>query len=173
MLCSARVQATTPLRFIRHLAGAAVVIATLTVATTDADARVRIKFFDDYDSFSFHAQIYDPQFRARAGEMRIEAWNAAGLIYAVTIPAGACVSRGAGSCVYKNPEARRARTGLAFFRVLYQAGTHGNKVWLQSYGDLSAATDPVMSFVVYMDDVPYASTQELVFTSTHNGWVGF
>jgi hypothetical protein len=167
------VQAKMPIRLRRPLPGVAVLILALTLVTTDADARVRIKFFDDYDSFFFHAQIYDPQFRARTGEMRIEARNAAGPIYSVTIPAGGCVSRSAGSCVYKNPEAKRARNGLAFFRVLYQAGTHGNKVWLQSYGDLSAATDPVMSFVVYLGDVPYASTEELLFTPTHNGWVGF
>ena len=97
----------------------------------------------------------------------------AGKIYSVTIPAGACISRSAGSCVYKNSEARKAKNGLAYFRVLYQAGTHGNKMWLQSYGDLSSATDPVMSFLVYMDDILYASLDNEVFTPTHNGWVGF
>lgn len=140
---------------------------------TSADARIRIKFFDDYDSFSYHAQLYDPEYRSMIGELRIEARNAAGPIYSVTIPAGACISRSRGSCVYKNPEARKARNGLAYFRVLYQAASHGNKMWLQSYGDLSLATDPVMSFQVYMDDVPYASIENAVFTPTHNGWVGF
>jgi hypothetical protein len=167
------VQTTTPSFSFRRLLELALAVVIVTLTTTDADARIRIKFFDDYDSFAFHAQVYDPGFRARTGDMRIEARNAAGPIYSVTIPAGACVSRSRGSCVYKNPEARRARSGLAFFRVRYQAGTHGNKMWLESYGDLSAATDPVMSFVLYVNDLPYASTEDSLFTPTHNGWVGF
>ena len=46
-------------------------------------------------------------------------------------------------------------------------------MWLRSYGDLSLATDPLMSFRVYMDDVLYAAIEDEVFTKTHNGWVGF
>jgi hypothetical protein len=150
-----------------------VVALTIALPVRPADARIRIKFFADYDSFSYHAQIYDPEYRSTVGEMRIEARNSAGTIYSVTIPAGACVSRSAGSCVYKNSEAKKAKSGLAYFRVLYQAGSHGNKIWLQSYGDLSLATEPVMSFLVYMDDVLYAAISNEVFTPTHNGWVGF
>jgi hypothetical protein len=152
-------------------------IAVATVAfiltSTSAQARIKIKFFDEYDSFAYHAQIYDPNYRSTVGELRIEAWNATGLIYSVTIPDGACVSTNAGSCVYKDPVAKKARNGLAYFRVLYQAGKHGNKIWLQSYGDLSAATDPVMSFLVYRDDILYAAIVDEVFKPTHNGWVGF
>jgi len=159
--------------FPHHRLTILIVTLALTLVSTSADARIRIKFFDDYDSLYYHAQIYDPDYRSIIGEMRIEAWNAAGKIYSVTIPAGACISRSAGSCVYKDPEARKAKSGLAYFRVLYQAGTHGNKMWLQSYGDLSSATDPVMSFLVFMDDILYASIDNEVFTPTHNGWVGF
>jgi len=159
--------------FPHHRLTILIVTLALTLVSTSAEARIRIKFVDDYDSLYYHAQIYDPDYRSIIGEMRIEAWNAAGKIYSVTIPAGACISRSAGSCVYKDPEARKAKSGLAYFRVLYQAGTHGNKMWLQSYGDLSSATDPVMSFLVYMDDILYASLDNEVFTPTHNGWVGF
>lgn len=169
----ARVNTETRKPFTLRLIQVALAVVTMTLVTTDADARIRIKFFETYDSFSFHAQVHDPEFRAKTSEMRIEAWNAAGQIYSVTIPAGACVSRRAGSCVYKNPEAKKARSGLAYFRVLYQAGSHGNKMWLQSYGDLSNATDPVMTFLIYMDDVLYSSLRNEVFTPTHNGWVGF
>ncbi len=141
--------------------------------STTAHARIKIKFLDGNDQLYYHAQIYDPDYRSTVGEMRIEAWNAAGQIYAVTIPAGACVTANAGSCVYKDPLAKKAKSGLAFFRVLYQAGSHGNKIWLESYGDLSSATDPVMSFRVYMDDILYAAIEDEVFTQRRNGWVGF
>jgi hypothetical protein len=156
----------------RALVGVVATAMLMAMATT-ADARIRIKFYDTYDSFELHAQIYDPDYRAAVGDMRIEAWNALGLIYSVTIPAGACVGRNSNSCVYKNPDAKRARSGLFYVRVLYQAATHGNKIWLRSYGDLSAATEPVMSFRIYMDDAFYAGIPNELFTPTHSGWVGF
>ena len=145
----------------------------VTFISTTAHARIKIKFLDGNDQFSYHAQIYDEDFRSTVGELRLEAWNAAGLIYSVTIPAGACISTNAGSCVYRDPIAKKSRSGLAYFRVLYQAGSHGNKVWLESYGDLSSATDPVMSFRLYVDDLFYSAIEDEVFTQRRNGWVGF
>ena len=153
-----------------------VVVAALTVVSTRVDARIKITFADSNDLFSFHAQIYDENYRAQtqAADLRIEAWNANGKIYSVSIPAGTCTApSAAGSCVYENSLARRTRSGLAYFRVLYQAATHGNKIWLESYGDLSAATDPVMSIRIYLDDVLYAYIPNERFTQTHDGWVGF
>jgi len=145
----------------------------LTFISTSADARIRIQFLNNTDAFHFHAQVYDENFRARFGDFRIEAWNSAGQIYSVNIPAGSCTSTGEWSCVYRDPAARRTKSGLAYFRILYQSGTHGNKIWLESYGDLSSATDPVMSFRIYMDDVLYAYIGNEVFTRTYSGWVGF
>jgi hypothetical protein len=56
---------------------------------------------------------------------------------------------------------------------LYQAQSHGNKIYLESYGDLSLATDPVMSFKIFQNDELYAELRNVTFRPTRSGWVGF
>jgi len=148
-------------------------LVALLVVSTGAEARIKLKFLDGNDLFYFHAQVLDESFRSFAGDLRFEVWNAAGMIYAVDVPAGTCVATiGGRSCVFRDKAAKQARSGLAYFKVLYQAQSHGNKFYLESYGDLSSATDPVMSFKIYEDDQLYKELDDVVFRPTHAGWVG-
>jgi hypothetical protein len=150
---------------------AAVIVGVL--VSTAADARIRLTFLDGNDSFSFHAQENDATFRSTTESLRFEIWNAAGLIYAVDVPIGTCVGAStAPSCTYRNREAKKARSGLAYVKIRYQTESHANKIWLQSYGDLSSATDPVMSIKLYQNGALYDQLVDEVFTATRTGWIG-
>ncbi len=146
-------------------------IAAVLVAT-DADARIRLTFRDGNDEFFFHAQVKDPTFRSTTESLRFEIWNAAGMIYAVDVPSGTCVSASDPACIYRDGAALKARDGLAYVRIQYQTANHANKIWLRSYGDLSAATDPVMSIKIYQNGALYTELVDEVFKPTHHGWVG-
>jgi hypothetical protein len=153
--------------------GVLVVLVTLLVEWSAAEARIKLKLLEGNDLFYFHAQKFDPDFRSFTGTLRFEVSNAGGLIYAVEIPPGACVGSPTGrSCVFRDKAARTAKSGLAYFKVLYEAQSHGNKMYLQSYGDLSAATDPVMSFRIYQDGELWAALNNVAFKATRTGWVG-
>ena len=158
----------------RHAIGALALLVTLLVGSTPADAKIKLRLLEGNDLFYFHVQVNDPTFPSFVGTLRFEVWNAAGMIYAVDVSTAACTATSTARwCVFRDKAAKQARSGLAYFKILYQAQSHGNKIYLESYGDLSAATDPVMSFKIFQNDELYAELNNVVFKPTHSGWVGF
>ncbi len=97
------------------------------------------------------------------------------LIHSVTIPPGTCVDRGK-SCSYRNSQAKKRKEGLGYFRILYKTYGpentygHGNKVYLESYGDLSKATVANMMVVRFIDGNLYTVLDETFTPIANGGW---
>jgi hypothetical protein len=93
--------------------------------------------------------------------------NAAGAILSVTLPAGACVDHGTG-CLYENSQATAATGGIARFRMKFSTG----KIWMVSYGDLTAAGTARMSVNVVIPSTPFQDYSITAnFTPTKKGWL--
>ena len=147
-----------------------VIVASLCLAAS-ARANITLKLRDGADEFYFHGQYHGEPF-SPADELEMEIWNCANgqlpdvtsapqcpipgspgefepaqLVYSVLIPGGTCIGRGV-SCSFRDRDARAARSGLVQFRVQYDNGRHGNKIWLQSFGDLSLANSAQMYLVI-------------------------
>ena len=174
--------------------GLAVLIAVALVAEA-ADAKITLRPRSPHDNFFFHgnysAQPFDP-----TSAFGIEIWNCADgtmptfiadrvplvvcgfdvatgyvladLVYAVGLPAGACIDHGR-SCYYRNGDAVKAG-GVRYLRVQYARRGHGNRVWLESYGDLSAADQANMLVLITVDGAPRALLQDTFMPITNGGW---
>jgi hypothetical protein len=171
------------------------VLAVLCVVDVAA-ARITIRRHTPFDAFFFHAQYSTEPFLPGDG-FTLEIWNCAtgempifiadrepliicrqdgetaytlgALAYAVDVPAGACVDHGR-SCYYRDPRANLANGGVRYFRVQYARRGHGNRVWLESYDDLSAADQARMLIVVKINGRPRATLGDTFTPLPKGGW---
>jgi hypothetical protein len=151
-----------------------VVVVSVALCSADAFGRTTLKPGDDYDTFAFHGQFYEPPgapiIAAAPHTYAIEVWNSQGeLVYAQVLPEGACVDAGNG-CRFRDKVAQRARSGIAQFRMKYATESHGNKVWTKGYGEFTAPMDSQMSLVLLVDGVPYASLTDTWTPVGNGGW---
>jgi hypothetical protein len=96
------------------------------------------------------------------------AYVLAKLVYEVELPAGACLDHGR-SCYYRDGDAVHAG-GIRYLRVQYARRRHGNRVWLESFGDLSAADQANMLILVTVDGIPRATLQDTFVPLQSGGW---
>lgn len=158
------------------------------------EAKIALRPRAPHDNFFFHGnystQPFDPK-----SQFGIAVWNCADgsmpallatreplivcgtdpatfvladLVYEVALPAGACVDHGR-SCYYRDGSAVQAG-GIRYLRVQYARRGHGNRVWLESFGDLSAADQASMLLVITVDGTPRASLQETFIPLPSGGW---
>lgn len=93
--------------------------------------------------------------------------NAGGTVFTDTIAAGALVPRGA-SWFYRDAAARQ--TG-GFFKVKITPRTDptGYRIDVQGFGDMSSATDPVMTVTANMCGVTASTTD--TWAQQPSGWL--
>jgi hypothetical protein len=175
----------------------AVSVAALVAAigVRSATARITIRPHAPTDTFFFHAHYsgpFDP-----STDFTIEIWNCASgvppsflsgvtppvvcrdgtptgftvatMAYAVHIPGGSCVDHGR-SCYYRNRAFDRREGGTRYFRVEYPRRNRGNRVWLESSGDLSAADQANMLLLIRIDGNPRAVLEETFDPLPGGGW---
>jgi hypothetical protein len=172
------------------------VVAFLILAGV-ADARITIRLHaSPSDSFFFHGNYSDEPFDPSDG-FGLEIWNcgsgvsptfvaqrdalivcrdASGtgftpgyLVYSVALPAGACVDNGR-SCYYRDPAVPFRRDGVRSLRVEYARRGHGNRVWLESFGDLSGADQANMMVVIKVNGQPRAILEDSFTPLENGGW---
>jgi hypothetical protein len=160
-------------------------------------AKITIRRHSPHDNFFFHGNYsaipFDP-----AAAFRLEIWNCADgtmptflsarepviicaadpqgvdhplgdLVYAADVPAGVCRDHGR-SCYYRNSAMSPVAAGVRYFRVRYARHGHGNRVWLESFGDLSAAQHARMLLVIKVDGLPRAVLEETFQPLPNGGW---
>jgi len=96
-------------------------------------------------------------------------YTAADLVYGVAVPARTCADHGR-SCYYRNSDVPSVTGGVRFFRVRYAAGDRPNRVWLDSWGDLSGATQANMLVLIAIDGRPRAMRTATFTALTSGGW---
>jgi hypothetical protein len=161
-----------------------------------ADARITIRFHGaPYDEFFFHANYSDEPFDPSAA-FGIEIWNCGtgvaptfvadrevsilcrhadgtytpgSLVYDVDLPAGACVDHGR-VCYYRAPDVPYRAVGVRTLRIQYARRHHGNRIWLDSYGDLSAADQASMLIIVTVNGRPRATLEDTFRPLLSGGW---
>ena len=143
---------------------------TFAFISDQALAQIKLTELPGNDHLYFHGQIYNPTFVPSTSEIRFELWNSHGLVYSQTLPAGTCVDSGSG-CLYKNQEAQKSKSGVQYFRVLYQTRSHGHKMWLESYQEFVSVDDPEMTFMMFMNGSLFASIPNATFTRRPRGWI--
>jgi hypothetical protein len=169
-------------------------LGAFTIAASVADAKIALRPRAPHDDFFFHAnystQPFDPKsafglaiWNCADGAMPVlladreplvvcgfeaGAYVLARLVYEVALPAGACLDHGR-SCYYRDGRAPKAG-GVRHLRVQYARRGHGNRVWLESYGDLSAADQANMLIVVTVDGTPRATVQDTFVRLSTGGW---
>jgi hypothetical protein len=161
-----------------------------------ADARTTIRLHSlPADEFFFHgnysAEPFDP-----ADAFGIEVWNCVTgdaptfvadreasivcrhadgsvtpgyLVYSVDLAAGACVDHGR-SCYFRNPDVPYRADGVRSLRVQYARRGHGNRVWLESYGDLSGADQANMLIVIKVNGRARAILEDTFTPLASGGW---
>lgn len=171
-------------------------VLTIVCLVDVADARITIRLHAaPSDEFFFHgnysAEPFDP-----SNALGIEIWNCASgdaptfvadrvavivcrhadgsttpghLVYSVDLAAGACVDHGR-SCYYRNPDVPFHADGVRSVRVQYARRRHGNRVWLESFGDLSAADQANMLIVIKVDGKPRAILEDTFRSLASGGW---
>lgn len=148
-----------------------VLVALFVLFGKTADAQVKLKFIEGgNDYFYYHGQVYDPNLNPSKKEIRLVLKNSKGVVYSETIPAGACVDQGQ-SCVYTNETARQTKSGLFFFRILYDNGNHGNKFYVKSYQEFQNADEQIMTLTFYVNGYRYAEIDRALFEKKPRGWV--
>lgn len=179
----------------RRLALGLATVMMLGVVTSAADAKITLRPRSPHDNFFFHgnysAQPFDP-----SSAFGLQIWNCANgalpafiadrtplivcgyapatgydladLVYDVALPAGTCDDHGR-SCYYRDPGAASAG-GVRYLRVQYARRGHGNRVWLESFGDLSAAQQANMLILITVDGVPRATLQDTFIPLPNGGW---
>lgn len=159
------------------------------------DAKITVRRHADADAFFFHGNYSSAPF-SPSDAFGLEIWNCpdgvmpifiadreplvvcgyddktgfvlADLVYAVALPAGACKDHG-GSCYFRDATVPESREGIRSFRVRYARGGHGNRVWLESFGDLTDATQANMLILITIDGSPRAVLQD-TFVPIPGGW---
>jgi hypothetical protein len=144
---------------------AVVVVAVLAMANA-ASAQIRVS--PARHEFRFHGALgAGPGHTVSQFGATVTLANEAGTILSLTLPAGACVDRGT-SCLYRDPQATATTGGIAKFRMQFSTG----KIWMVSYGDLSAATTARMNVTVMIPSTPFqAYSITANFTLTKKGWL--
>ena len=162
-----------------------------------ADAKITIRPDAPNDGFFFHGNYSSVPFDPATG-FSIHIWNCADgsvpmflsqspplvvceldpdgidhllaeLVYEVHVPPGTCKDHG-GSCYYRDRTVSRENPGLRYFRVRYARQGRGNRVWLDTYGDLSAAQHANMVIVITIDGVPRALLEDTFRPMRNGGW---
>ncbi len=162
-----------------------------------ADAKITIRRDAPHDQFFFHAnystipfdpasgfgiEIYNcvdgaaPAFISAREPLVICAIDPSGnthtlaeRIYSVTVPPGACVDHG-GSCYFRDATVPDGGPGVRFFRVRYAKRERRNRVWLESYGNLSGAAQARMMIVITIDGLPRAILEDTFRPRPNGGW---
>jgi hypothetical protein len=169
-------------------------LTAFALVASATDAKIALRPRSPHDNFFFHGNYSSQPFDPRSA-FGIEIWNCAdgtlpvlladrellivcgfaggayvlaNLVYEVALPAGACVDHGR-SCYYRDGDAPRAG-GVRYLRVQYARRGHGNRVWLESYGDLSAADQANMLIVVTVDGTPRATVHDTFTPLSTGGW---
>ncbi|MEO6029798.1 MAG: hypothetical protein ABIR79_23260 [Candidatus Binatia bacterium] len=175
--------------------GVAALLVALVVVADVAHAKITLRPRSPHDNFFFHGnystQPFDPN-----SAFGIELWNCANgvlpafiadrvplivcgydpvtgyvlgeRVYEVSLPGEACHDHGR-SCYFRNPAAASAG-GVRFLRVQYARRGHGNRVWFESFGDLSAAQQANMLILITVDGAPRAALQDTFTPLPNGGW---
>jgi len=175
----------------------ALLIAALIVgAAGEAHAKITIRRHSPSDSFFFHGNYSSVPFSPSDG-FALQIWNCANgalpefiadrtpfvacgydaaigyiladLVYEAALPGGVCNDHGR-SCYYRDPTVPRDRDGIRYFRVRYARHGKGNRVWLESYGDLSAALQANMLILIRVNGGPRAVLQDTFTPLPGGGW---
>ena len=161
-----------------------------------AEARISIRPLAQHDRFFFHANYSSESFDPN-DDFGLAIWNCASgampvliadvdplvvcpsdtgtgitlpdLVYAAVIPAGTCTNSGR-SCSYRNPDVDAQNAGVRYFRVQYATRSFRNRVWLESYGDLTAATQANMLLVITINGKPRAVLEDTFTPLGDGGW---
>ncbi|MCC6847109.1 MAG: hypothetical protein IT294_01310 [Deltaproteobacteria bacterium] len=169
-------------------------VATMLVAWT-AEAEIAIRPASPLGSFYFHGKYSRQPFDPSTG-FGLQVWNCANgamptlmtdttplvacgaapdggwiladRVHEVALPAGACVDHGC-SCYYRDRSARSSG-GIRSLRIQYARRGHANRVWLESFGDLSGARQANMFVVITIDGVPRATMQDTFQALRNGGW---
>lgn len=172
-------------------------VALMVAAAGVADAKIALRRATPNDNFFFHGNYstvpFDP-----ATTFGIQIWNCAdgamptmfvartplivcaidptglnpvlaNLVSEVQVPGGSCQDHG-GSCYFRNRSASTHQAGVRYFRVRYARGGRGNRVWLDTYGHLSAAHHANMLILITIDGVPRAGLPHTFFPLRNGGW---
>lgn len=173
------------------------VLAMLIAAVPAAEARITLRpHLHQQDELFFHAHYSEQPFDPR-DDFALQIWNCASgampislaladpivvcrdaspigygpatLVYSVFVPGGSCVDHGR-TCYYRNRSYDPRVGGLRFFRVRYSSGSRGNRVWLESTGDLSAADQANMLFIIEIAGQPRAVLEAPFVPLPSGGW---
>ena len=171
------------------------VLVILTTAEL-AEARITIRPRTDSDAFFFHAnyskQPFDPAsnfgievYNCSSGSMPILVADREPLIicdpgatagpelaeflYGVEVPGGSCIDHGR-SCYFRNPDVDESHPGVSFLRIQYSRRGHGNRVWLEAFGDFSAADQASMLMLITIDGQPRAVLTDTFRPLGNGGW---
>jgi hypothetical protein len=151
----------------RSIALALVTLLGIAAFTAGADAQIRVSPLRH--EFRFHGALGPGPGRSVSTDgVTVTLSNDVGEIISLTLPPGACVDRGT-SCVYRNLGANATTGGISRFRMTYRNG----KIWMVSYGDVSAAITPHMQVDVIINTQPYPQIYRVDanFTLTKKGWL--
>jgi hypothetical protein len=175
-----------------------VIAMTAILAVADvAAAKITLRPHSPHDNFFFHANYskvpFDP-----ADSFSLEVWNCANgkmpmflstgrelliicgvdpagnhppaeLVYTAHVPGGSCVNHGR-SCYYRNPDIPSTGAGVRYFRVRYATRGRGNRVWIDSYGDLSGANQAAMLLLIKIAGQPRAVLEDVFIPLPNGGW---
>jgi hypothetical protein len=181
----------------RWLSSLLAAIALVATVGGVADAKITIRPGEPSDTFFFHGNYSSVPFDPASG-FGIRIWNCpdgtpptllsqspplviceldptgidhvlAELVYEVNVPPGTCNDHGS-SCYFRDRSVSAENPGLRYFRVRYANQGRGNRVWLESYGDLSAARHPDMMVVITIDGLPRALLDDAFRPLRNGGW---
>jgi hypothetical protein len=172
------------------------IAALIAGATGVAHAKITIRRHAPSDSFFFHGNYSSAPFTPSDG-FALQLWNCpkgelpefiagrepfvacsydpatgyalADLAYEVALEGGVCKDHGR-SCYYRDSTVPRQRDGVRYFRVRYARQGHGNRVWLESFGDLSAATQANMMILIRVNGGPRAALHDTFTPLPGGGW---
>jgi len=123
------------------------------------------------DQFKSHGRAILPAGLDVAGsEVGWLLTNANGAIYSAVIPAGTLTPSAHGSLfLYTNKDAK-LHGGIykAKIKITHLGTYYGYRV--ESYGDISRATDPVMSLQYYIGNQPTSAIHTETWKRTRSGW---
>ena len=181
----------------RTTAMTAALLAVLALgAAGTAEAKITIRRHSPSDTFFFHGNYSSVPFAPSDG-FGLQIWNCANgelpefiadrtplvvcsydaetgyaladLVYEVALPGGVCDDHGR-SCYYRNPKIPSQGDGIRYFRVRYASHGHGNRVWLESHGDLSAAIQANMMIMIRINGGPRAVLHDTFIPLPGGGW---
>lgn len=171
------------------------VVFSLIIALS-AEANITLTLTDGSDDFQFHAQYRGAPF-SPTREFELQIWNCpngqmpdvthaseptclissspdqyepAQLAYSLRVPANTCIDHGR-FCSFRDRNARASRDGLVLFKVIYDNGRHGNKLYIQSFDDLSLATSANMYLVIKVDGVDQSDLLGTFAPLRRGGWI--